>query len=97
MTGKRLAVIAAGALVAGGSGIAIAQRGTGRQGAHQVELRAAEARSLLVRDGYRQYADFIPDGKNFTADVLKNGRVFEVLIVVSTGQVQPQVTAPHGM
>jgi hypothetical protein len=97
MTGKLLAVVVAGALVAGSAGVAVAQYGTGQQETRQAKLRAADACALLVRDSYRRFTDFTPDGENFTADVLKNGKVFEVLIDPGTGKVQPQIVPARPM
>jgi hypothetical protein len=96
MTGKFLTMIAAGALMTGPAGIALAQTngqyGTDQQQPDQAGMRATHALNMLEDQGYGQFANFSPAGRNFTADVTKNGRTYAVVIDPSTGQIQPQTS-----
>jgi hypothetical protein len=91
MTGKFLTIVVAGALVAGAAGVALAQSSGRTLPPGQRGLRATHALNMLEHQGYTQIADFSRAGKNFTADVTKNGKTFEVLVDQSTGQIQPQI------
>jgi hypothetical protein len=52
--------------------------------------RATMALNALESQGYTRFSNFRPDGRDFAADVIRDGRTMHVLIAPETGNITLQ-------
>ncbi len=79
------ALIMGASLLALGAGSALAD--TSEPQAGNGGMRATRALNMLEAAGDGQYSNFVQSGRNFTADVMKNGSSMHVLINPASGQI----------
>jgi hypothetical protein len=95
MSTKLSAAIASAALLSLGSGVALAQPQADMTPARRGEggMRATQALNMLEVAGDGQYSNFRANGRDFTADVVRNGQPLRVQVDPDAGTITALPTA----